>query len=963
MAPIDNIIKKMGYYGSKNLYYIKTIDHCHDLSIRDKNTILQLKPYAFYVVEGKVIILFFDDLISRNDYRVFSMIWNAQIPIIISDEGSDIVVYDGKSLNFQEDRTFSLEKYASIEAINCNEQSRFSFWNITDDLAEERFQKSIKGSLNDQLINNLKFIIKELREKYQITSANRLVLQILFIRYLIDRGISIGYEGFKNDANESRNRFLEIIQDRKSFVDLIRYCRNKYEGDLFYDEKEINGLVLTDDCLSMLYRFLAAIEELDSNQLTLFPLYDFSIIPVELISLIYEMLIGEEKKRHVKAYYTPMCLADYVVNNTVGKYLDSREGKECMVLDPSCGSGIFLVKALQRILIINSDSEGYLANERIVDIIRNNIYGVDCNEEAVDVTIFSLYITLLDYINLSHNKSFKLPSLKNTNICVDDFFNNSVLRKLQLNKKPFKFIIGNPPWGRVEQLGYKDYYKNTGRKNIDTDISSAFLLKVIEMGGDDTEYGLIMPSKFLYKKSKATTNIRHEWVSSVQIKMILETAAIRRELFQDAIAPAVVLVFRNRKNENNKVEYISLKPNTYLKQLGQFIIEPDDVKYIDQNTLNEKDEIWKALVYGGYWDYELINDLKEKFGTVKEAINNAGLIVGKGMQTNLGDGNDVSDLCGRRILDSKKSINHFTVQKDSWEIFQTKRIHRPRDRRLFEPPYVLLMKGLDCTDYSLKAAYSEDDYLYREAITGIKGDYSQKNILLNLCGLANSSLYAYFTLIMGSSAGIEREQMFNEELYDYPYTYSEKLVDIVKSVNNKSITEDELKSFRKTVDDCVLEMFELNENEFVNYALNISIPELCKKYENRKCDEEELIKYANTFSKSWESVFSNSDVNYRIDIFPMINAKYAAVSIVFTQTNECDKVQIIDSNQERMGTITQLLVNHISDNFYQIKNSIEFSNESITIIKNANSKYWHPAIAIKDCYKIMNAILSGVEVF
>ena len=207
------------------------------------------------------------------------------------------------------------------------------------------------------------------------------------------------------------------------------------------------------------------------------------------------------------------------------------------------------------------------------------------------------------------------------------------------------------------------------------------------------------------------------------------------------------------------------------------------------------------------------------------------------------------------------------------------------------------------------------------------------------------------------------KNLTNEELYDYPYTYSEKLVDIVKSVNNKSITEDELKSFRKTVDDCVLEMFELNENEFVNYALNISIPELCKKYENRKCDEEELIKYANTFSKSWEGVFSNSDVNYRIDIFPMINAKYAAVSIVFTQTNECDKVQIIDSNQERMGTITQLLVNHISDNFYQIKNSIEFSNESITIIKNANSKYWHPAIAIKDCYKIMNAILSGVEVF
>lgn len=167
--------------------------------------------------------------------------------------------------------------------------------------------------------------------------------------------------------------------------------------------------------------FLTAKEELKTGQLCLFPFYDFNIIPIELISNIYEILLGREKQDKDKAFYTPEYLVDYIVNRTVGKYLVNE--KECRVLDPSCGSGIFLVKSLQKILERNADTNGFLQDkDKLNELVKENIYGVDYNEEAVDVTIFSIYVTLFDYQDPKSLEQFKLPLLKNENILFGDFF-------------------------------------------------------------------------------------------------------------------------------------------------------------------------------------------------------------------------------------------------------------------------------------------------------------------------------------------------------------------------------------------------------------------------------------------------------------------------------------------------------------------------------------------------------------
>lgn len=96
----------------------------------------------------------------------------------------------------------------------------------------------------------------------------------------------------------------------------------------------------------MLYSFLTAKEEMKTGQLCLFPFYDFNIIPIELISNIYEILLGKEKQDRDKAFYTPEYLVDYIVNRTVGRCLFNEN--ECKVLDPSCGSGIFWLNRFKR---------------------------------------------------------------------------------------------------------------------------------------------------------------------------------------------------------------------------------------------------------------------------------------------------------------------------------------------------------------------------------------------------------------------------------------------------------------------------------------------------------------------------------------------------------------------------------------------------------------------------------------
>lgn len=959
MKTIETVIQRLGYHNSEKLFYLSDIDKCTDLSWHDRRVLRELAPYAAYIVHGSVLTVFFDDLNGREIVDLHGKIWNAQIPVVISDEGSYIRIYNGKNMDLSADKKIRLGNIALYDLNQCDEKNEFSYWNVTNSLSLDHYESSMgKKKLNDFLIDNLRYITKRLRDEYKISFANKLMLRVLFIRYLIDRGVDIGYMGLDDNVKKSRETFLNIIQNKDDFLELVGYLKERFNGNLFEMDEPKEKSEITGEALSVLHNFLTAKEEMKTGQLCLFPFYDFNIIPIELISNIYEILLGKEKQDKDKAFYTPESLVDYIVNRTVEKYLVNEN--ECKVLDPSCGSGIFLVKSLQKILERNADVNGFLQDkDRINALVKENIYGIDYNEEAVDVTIFSIYVTLFDYQDPKSLEQFRLPLLKNENILFGDFFDEEKMKSIETIN--FKFILGNPPWGSVNQQNYKKYCADRKIIAQNGEISVAFLLKVQEIGDRDTECSLVIPSKILYKGKSPSMLLRKRLLTNTQVEQLLEISAVRKQVFEGAIAPAAVLSFLCKKSSlNHKVEYISLKPNKYLSLFGIIMIEPDDVKYVKQSLLLENDSLWKILVYGGYWDFELLNSLREKHKTIGDIVSEHNLIMKKGLQDNDGDKKDSSYLVGRKILDSDEAIDHFYFNDTAYSIFNKDKIHRPRTPEIYNAPYVLFKKGLDCSDYSIRAVYVEKDFLYRETINCIKGKKTDEKILLNLCGLLNSSLFSYFNLMMGSSAGIEREQVFLEELADYPYAYSNELVRLVRKIQQEDCREkrDELQN---KLNECVIKMYGLQDNCFVNYILTVQIPMLCGNYQGKKCDVKMMEEYASIFSKIWDEHFSQSEVHYAINIYPDIKGKFAALEVAFSFEKREKRISVVDNIDDDISLLTHFMIYQLNDCFYQTKNIIEFLDDSFVIVKSIESKNWHPAMAVKDSYKALNAVLLGKE--
>jgi len=306
--------------------------------------------------------------------------------------------------------------------------------------------------------------------------------------------------------------------------------------------------------------------------------YEFSILPADILGQVYEQFLGKvirltaghqakvEDKPEVKkaggVFYTPTYIVEYIVRNTVDKLLEGKTPKEAAklaILDPACGSGSFLIGAFQRLLDWHRDwyvdngkekwakgnapalyqgpgGEWRLTTSKRKEILLNNIYGVDIDPQAVEVTKLSLLLkvlegesdqTLTSQFFLFHKRA--LPDLGNNIKCGNsligpDFYQNRQLsfmdeeERLRINvfdwekefpqifRGPtpgFDAVVGNPPYIRIQALKewaplevdfYKKRYISASKGNYD--IYVVFVEKGLHLLSKRGRLGYILPSKF-----------------------------------------------------------------------------------------------------------------------------------------------------------------------------------------------------------------------------------------------------------------------------------------------------------------------------------------------------------------------------------------------------------------------------------------------------------------------------------
>ncbi|MBI2968527.1 MAG: N-6 DNA methylase [Bacteroidetes bacterium] len=292
--------------------------------------------------------------------------------------------------------------------------------------------------------------------------------------------------------------------------------------------------------------------------------YDFDLIPIPILGSIYERFLGkvvhatekrvkvEEKGEVRKAegvYYTPQYIVNYIVENTIGSLIRGKTPKEISSFrfaDIACGSGSFLIGIYDYLLeyhkqwyTSHQDDAGqigctitgdkiFLPLQLRKNILINNIFGVDIDNQAVEVTQLSLYLKLLEengmYMQQLLFKEKILPDLSKNIVCGNSLVERDINGNLfgetdeikinPMNMKSvfpegFDAIIGNPPWGQ-KAVEFNDevkiYFKQKYPAAADgiLDLFRLFVERAISLLKNNGYFGQVLPDIVLLKNYKST---------------------------------------------------------------------------------------------------------------------------------------------------------------------------------------------------------------------------------------------------------------------------------------------------------------------------------------------------------------------------------------------------------------------------------------------------------------------------
>jgi len=422
---------------------------------------------------------------------------------------------------------------------------------IGDELLEDLqiWRKKLIASIKE---NNTKQYSKDELEEIVQTILNR----IIFIRTVEDRK----HEAY---ADETIERMLtefkagRITHLYERLNKLFREYDETYDSQLFtHDETdpkrryECERVQLGDD---VLFKILKGTYE--KNEIYT---YNFKDINADVLGAMYEKYLGSlrAQKEH-GSYYTHTYIVEYIIRNTVGELLKNKKQAEVdkiKILDPACGSGSFLIKAFDAIddYYIQKDPN-YVQSELVPEdesakktrktkILTNNIYGIDLDETAVEITQLNLLLKAAE-------TKYRLPNIRENipqgNSLIDDVtvagdsafkWEEKFQNIIQFNEDGglkeghgFDVIIGNPPWVSfglrgTEKIDKKenDFYRlhySSAEYKLST--YALFVERAIRSLKINGLFSFILPDSFLL--GRYFSKLRRYILDNCEIKKILLT--------------------------------------------------------------------------------------------------------------------------------------------------------------------------------------------------------------------------------------------------------------------------------------------------------------------------------------------------------------------------------------------------------------------------------------------------------
>lgn len=982
------------------------------------NALLQpegaIRAQAVFDVEGVPTVVFVEDdgaalrTIPLDEIR--KRIWNQNLASIVIEVSGDVA------------RAMPVKKLTNAEEVlelsSARPDGPFSALDVrsANVLRRKPTWFDVKDRVDQKLLENLSVLVAQLTrlgfasnwtEELRRQRAELLMGQVLFISYLEHRDI-VGAT-YRERRGVSQLHTLIRNVDRKELGRLIDSLRKDFNGDFLGDDRHDPWSRLNETGFGLLDSFLRR-TELSTGQQSFWN-YDFSFLPVELLSGLYETFLSTEEQAKHGAYYTPRNLAMLAVDQA---FLTSTNPLEETIFDGACGSGILLTTAYRRLIALSEAKERrQLGFRERGELLLARIFGADINAMACRVTAFSLYLSLLeglapaDIMEAQDRDGVKLPTLAGRNLSSGndgDFFVDHTAS----SERTFSLLISNPPWAepqREEETSADLWARKYGIPYARRQIAGAYALHALDYLREGGRICLILPiGQFLGKSSEAFV----EYIlRAYRPTRLINFGDLQNLLFPTSENTCHVFVGSKRSVLEQRgipldevFDYLVPKADLSLA-LGRLTMQSADRHILQTSQVASDPQILVTLMWGDRNDISIWTRLSLRstfadfWGGTKDSRR---WIVRKGVHLRDRSKTPVSAKPLMRkpfvpitALSTVAPLLHPDLL-ETWPKNQ-ETVANISDELLevFDGPRVLFPDGFSRLDHSIRAVFYEEMASFTHSVGVIKGPQEDRDLLRFVAVYLRSTLAKYFLMLRAWKMLCERNGVHLADVESFPFFDVESAPDPIrakKALRNVSDLLAKLKglsvqhqvdryaALREQLDEQVFDYFDLKDQEkiLIRESVEILMPSIRpRSFQNlytpsqRRPEANHLAEYAKTLAESltdwrmrtggkgWfevEVVTNELDREGSLGIVRVLYKGTTSKPATFKSDASDSVVQAVlrDLRAQGMDVIPA------GETLQLIADSQFWLNDSLYLVRLLNRRSWTVRQALRDAESIVHTV-------
>jgi hypothetical protein len=835
-----------------------------------------------------------------------------------------------------------------------------------------------KTSVDQKLLSDLAFLERDLvAGGLARPAAQALIGRVIFTQYLIDREI---VRAARLRQLCGHTRLPLILRERQATAKLFAWLAETFNGDMFPPSS-----VKTTPATQHLKRVADFLEAVDpqSGQRSFFP-YQFDVIPVELISSIYEQFAHAEPQSDGKrsealrngVHYTRLSVVSLVLDEV----MDGLTGKES-VLDLTCGSGVFLVEALRRLVYLRSKGQSP-SREVVRSTLYNQVYGVDISEAAIRVAAFSLYLAALELDpDPQPPQSLKFQPLIGKTLLVGDARSvehqregEAALRTAS-GLKTFDVIVGNPPWSFKGQAG-TEARRQSRVANIPAQPRGEgfdFVLRALEFAHDSTRFGVVLSATPFFSRSGTGLAAAQHVLRALAPVTLVNLSNLYQWLFATAKMPAVVLFARHRPQQRpDEVTVVQIPWTAGGARTHTFEVAPSDVIRLTLTELEKQPLKLKAAAVGRRRDLLLLGELTEAHSSLQARLKSLntefrdGMTLGKAANQTR-DAREMRDL----PLLKAEDLQHFRIP-GGLDTFRNAKAQWPRSRDSYRAP-LLIVKEMLVDHPRVLAAVAERDVVFTDSYFGVSLPSSQRQAAHLLAAILSSAFASWFLCLTASEFGIYKRKLLKRDVGHLPVPALEtavaseagqRLLQIEKAMRKDHETTPDWSA----LDEAVFDLYELSHSDRI--VVRDGHERAGWQWQDGRSisvmpsDNSIVTEYARTFLSVMDSWFSARKKRHmRAEVLDLRGgAALRVVRFVIEEGAGKPTVDVVAPSGPLAEVLTQIgrrLKVKIATALSAERELRVHGRDEVVIIKPAARRYWMGIAALEDADAVVAESLSG----